>query len=133
MKRVILAFLIAPVAPLLVYELFIPSFLILGIVSMPIAYLVTIIWGIPLFQIIRKRPHFNHPAIYVFAAGVVGLIASATVSLFFGPTETIVSGAILPMVQFGTLHGALSGLVFWSIMYSRKKLPVKESVNAETY
>lgn len=132
MKRVILAFLIAPIAPLLVYKFFILSFLILGIFSMPIAYLVSIMWGIPLFQIIRKRPQLNHPVIYSLAAGFVGLVASAIVGLFFGSTETIFSAAILPICVFGAFHGACSGFIFWLIMYSCKNLPLKESLNAKT-
>jgi hypothetical protein len=129
-KRIVLAFLIAPLAPLLVYLIFLPPFLIMGVFATPVAYLVCLVWGIPLYQLIGKREHLNHPAVYILAAGLVGLVTSGIISLFLGGMEAS-SASVLQIRLFGTIHGAFSGFAFWLITRSNKKRDLlKESSDA---
>ena len=57
MKRVRIAFFIAPLAPFFLYLLINPAAFIAAIIfGLPIAYLIAFGWGVPLYFVVKKRP-----------------------------------------------------------------------------
>ena len=117
MKPVTKAFLVAPIAPFLIYLIVAPSiFAAATLIGAPIAYLIALLWGIPLYSLIQQRSNLQKGWLCALLTGILGGVVGAIISLFFdvhGFNFTLTISAI------GMFHGASSGYIFWLIAQSK--------------
>jgi hypothetical protein len=133
MKRSITAFLVAPIAPMLLYlllaiisDVIFLAFVIFGI---PIAYLAALIGGVPLYLVIKKRPHLQRWYICVVLAGLLGGLAMFLFMMYSTTRALEFSREVCLFGALGMAHGAISGLVFWRIIKPTLKPSNPEAIS----
>ena len=134
--RLWLAFLVAPLAPVILNAIVLwPAFTIAIVVGLISAYVLTAVFGIPFVSLMRRLNYFK-PWPIVVAAGVLAAIpdlAITVVGVGIGGMTTLTDGSANYLVQDGHLTwrgivhfllvrplaywsaGAIGGLVFWLI------------------
>ena len=129
MKRTLLAFLIAPIAPFVISLAVgrIGVFIIL--IGAPIAYATAFLGGIPLFLMLKMRPHLQKGSAYTAFGGLFGFVAALLFSGVLNNDSAILGGLGLLMLWFG-LHGLSSGYIFWLIF--RRNIRTKLLDSEET-
>ena len=121
--RLLLAFCVAPIVPaLLVGTYFIfsapPIRLPLDLSRLldpnltKMAYLVTLIAGVPTFLVMRMR-HSSRWWQYVICGAVLGCLPALILVKDYG-------GLVIGAVAFGAPYGALSGFAFWALGIYRR-------------
>ncbi|HVY59066.1 MAG TPA: hypothetical protein VHA77_14535 [Xanthobacteraceae bacterium] len=114
--RVIAAFLVAPLAPVLLVCLFAPvEFVLLAGVVM--AYGTTVFIGVPLYFAVR---HFRTltPDLCAVSGGVAGMIfiLLLTAPMIFRSPSFLLAGLLLGgLLVFGFL-GSVAGVAFWKVV-----------------
>jgi hypothetical protein len=117
MKRLIAAFLIAPIAPacILLPFVFNAAALVLFIFCFVavFAYIATLIFGIPTYYLLRKKSHMQHASTYVFLAALIGIVTPLIITI----PGTKTSESLYTFWFISAPYGALSGYVFWRIAH----------------
>ena len=126
MKRIIIAFLIAPLAPVIFYSLLTNSnlfgiifsipwdFLLIGMFTYPIA----LVFGIPTY-ILFLRKGWRSMKSYALGGAIIGF-SFFIVSLFFLGVTKNWKGVIIP-IFFCSISGAISASVFHLIAKPDRK------------
>lgn len=133
MKHFILGFLIAPIAPFVIFIIGGPLFLAVLMMGSFFVYPAALLLGLPLFLWVKRKPHLQRVSTYIAGGGLIGFVSAIVIYLSFSTEGDHVLGVfvseVLPVSVYTTLHGAVSGLVFW--LYVRPIMRPKKPVSNE--
>jgi hypothetical protein len=111
MKRFIMAFIIAPLVPLLLLITIFPLFIV-ALLEDPQTllrlYMPIVFGAVPVYFYVLRHSSYQHPRTSFVLATLLGLVASLAV--YFLAKHSSFIGILI----FG-LYSAISGYIFWSI------------------
>jgi predicted nucleotidyltransferase len=126
-RRLTLAFIVAPLAPFIVYIIFGPYILLALMIGAPVSYVAAGIGALIYHYKIKNHPHLQTGRYCVIIAGALGM-AIGILPGFFILTLALTSGMpfltalVLTMTYglVGLFHGITTGAVFWLIARPKK-------------